>query len=110
MDFSKFAATYLTELKTVLDGFETDRFVDIIDYFRLIFDFFIKAPASRFGDFNAFDRLRPFFFSGNEFYRRIDLYLPFRCQERDETCGPPADPERNYRPAHMDGIDYITNT
>jgi D-sedoheptulose 7-phosphate isomerase len=30
MDFAKFAAAYLDELKTVLDGFETERFTDLI--------------------------------------------------------------------------------
>ncbi len=31
MNFSKFAATYLAELKTVLDGFETDRFTELME-------------------------------------------------------------------------------
>ncbi len=31
MDFGKFAATYLEELKTVLDGFETDRFTELTE-------------------------------------------------------------------------------
>ena len=31
MDFRKFAATYLEELKTVLDGFETDRFTELVE-------------------------------------------------------------------------------
>ena len=31
MDFGKFAAGYLSELKTVLDGFETDRFTDLVE-------------------------------------------------------------------------------
>jgi len=31
MDFGKFAAGYLAELKAVLDGFETDRFTDLVE-------------------------------------------------------------------------------
>ena len=31
MDFGKFAADYLAELKTVLDAFETDRFTDLVE-------------------------------------------------------------------------------
>ena len=31
MDFGKFAAAYLEELKTVLDGFETDRFTELTE-------------------------------------------------------------------------------
>lgn len=31
MDFGKFAAAYLEELKTVLDGFETDRFIELTE-------------------------------------------------------------------------------
>ena len=31
MDFGKFAATYIEELKTVLDGFETNRFIELIN-------------------------------------------------------------------------------
>lgn len=31
MDFGKFAAVYLEELKTVLDGFETDRFTELTE-------------------------------------------------------------------------------
>ena len=30
MNFSKFAATYLEELKAVLDGFETERFTELM--------------------------------------------------------------------------------
>ena len=31
MDFGKFATAYLEELKTVLDGFETDRFIELTE-------------------------------------------------------------------------------
>ncbi|MCP3951143.1 MAG: SIS domain-containing protein [Desulfobacterales bacterium] len=31
MDFGNFAATYLKDLKTVLDGFETDRFTELME-------------------------------------------------------------------------------
>ena len=48
MDFSKFASDYLNELKTVLDGFDTDKFVELI---RAILD--------------AYDRQKNIFIMGN---------------------------------------------
>ena len=48
MDFGKFASDYLNELKTVLDGFDTDKFVELI---RAILD--------------AYDRQKNIFIMGN---------------------------------------------